>query len=310
MKNCFFIIILFLAVSVVAEEKKDGIMEKKFRELTKEEKRVIIDKGTEMPFTGKYNDFFEDGYYHCKQCDERLYKSKDKFQTGCGWPGFDDELPGAVLRKEDADGVRTEILCKNCGAHLGHVFIGERMTPKNTRHCVNSVSLVFKPEKETDNLKKAYFAGGCFWGVEYQMERKKGVIDAVSGYMGGLFKNPTYRDVVYGKTAHLETVEVLYDSSLISYEELTKFFFEIHDPTQENGQGPDIGDQYKSVIFYQNEEEKAVIEKLINILKSKGYDVVTELKPVTEFWKAEDYHQDYYQKNKKYPYCHRYEKKF
>lgn len=158
--------------------------------------------------------------------------------------------------------------------------------------------------------KKAYFAGGCFWGVEHLFQAKEGVVSAVSGYMGGNVDNPTYEQVCAKNTGHLETVEITYDPHQTSYEELTKFFFEVHDPTQANGQGPDIGPQYLSAVFYSAEEEKEIGEKLIGILKDKGFSVVTKLIPAETFWKAEDYHQDYYAKKGAQPYCHFYQKRF
>ena len=118
-----------------------------YRKLTREEENVILKKGTERPFTGEYESFFEKGTYLCKRCSNPLYRSDTKFDASCGWPAFDDEIKGSVLRIRDSDGRRTEIQCSKCGAHLGHVFVGEGFTPKNTRHCVNSISIVFKPEK-------------------------------------------------------------------------------------------------------------------------------------------------------------------
>ena len=156
----------------------------------------------------------------------------------------------------------------------------------------------------------AYYAGGCFWGVEHLFQKKVGVLDAVSGYMGGTLANPTYQDVLTGATGHLEAVEITYDPDVVTFEELTKFFFEIHDPTQVNGQGPDLGAQYLSAVFYNTDEEKMITQKLIDLLNDKGYDVVTKLIAAEVFWKAEDYHQDYYVKKNQQPYCHIYKRKF
>jgi peptide methionine sulfoxide reductase msrA/msrB len=286
----------------------DGNMD--FNELTPEEEQVIVHKGTEKPFSGKYNLHKEKGTYTCKRCGASLYTSTDKFDSHCGWPSFDDEIPGAVKRLPDADGERTEILCNNCNAHLGHVFLGERLTDKDVRHCVNSISLDFISADESKTHETAYFAGGCFWGVEYFFQKTEGVISTRVGYMGGHKENPTYREVCDGNTGHIEALEVQFDPSLVSYEKLTKLFFEIHDPTQVNRQGPDIGDQYRSAIFYKNEDQKQIAEKLIKILSEKGFKVATELIKGGAFWEAEDYHQDYYLKKGGLPYCHSYQKRF
>ncbi len=279
------------------------------RDLTEDEKRVILHKGTERPFTGKFYDFNEKGTYICKQCGEQLYHSSFKFESGCGWPSFDDEIKGAVKRVPDADGQRTEIVCANCGAHLGHVFLGEGFTSKNTRHCVNSVSMEFIPDKEA-KMDTAIFAGGCFWGVEYYMQKISGVKSVESGYIGGSKEKPTYEEVCDKKTGHAEAVRITYDPSKTDYETLAKRFFEIHDPTQVNRQGPDVGEQYRSEIFYSTPAQKQTAEKLIGQLASKGYKVATKLTPATTFWPAEDYHQDYYARKGTLPYCHGYTKRF
>ncbi len=308
MKKLLYISLLLLSFFQLTacgkEEKKMN-----YNKLTPEEARVIINKGTEMPFSGKFEKHWEKGTYICRQCNAPLYKSESKFDARCGWPSFDDEIAGAVKRVPDADGMRTEIICANCGGHLGHVFTGERFTEKNTRHCVNSVSLSFVPE---DNMNKdtAVFASGCFWGSEYYLKRAKGVISTTVGYTGGHQENPTYKEVCTGKTGHYEAVEVVFNPEETNYAELCKIFFETHDQGQENGQGPDIGEQYRSAIFYHSEEQKKIAEELIGILKSKGYKVATALKPATQFWKAEDYHQDYYDIKGGRPYCHIYTKKF
>lgn len=281
-----------------------------FNKLTEDEIRVIEKKGTERPFSGKYNDFYDEGIFTCKKCNTKLYTSKSKFNSGCGWPSFDDDL-GSVKRVPDADGRRVEIICETCGAHLGHVFEGEGFTKKNTRHCVNSISLNFEEmDKSKKQCEVGYFAAGCFWGVEYYFEHLEGVYKAISGYMGGDTLHPDYNSVCTGMTGHLEVVKVEYDKSIVSYEDLVKLFFEIHDFTQTNGQGPDIGSQYLSAIFYKNSEQKKVALELIDELENKKYKVATTLREAGTFYKAEDYHQDYYDRHKKMPYCHRYKKIF
>ena len=299
-----FCILIFSNLTLFSQDKME------YNKLTPEEEKVIIYKGTEAPYTGEYTNYNEDGTYTCKRCDAPLYKSSDKFDSHCGWPSFDDEIEGAIKRIPDADGKRTEIICANCGAHLGHVFLGEGYTEKNTRHCVNSISLNFVPEQKQTEFNKAIFAGGCFWGMQYHFDKVKGVKSTKVGYIGGSVDNPSYKDVCYNNTGHAEAIEIEFDPEIVIYEELAKLFFEIHDPTKLNRQGPDIGEQYRSEIFYFDDHQKEVAEKLIKILKDKGYNVVTKMTKATEFWDAEDYHQEYYEKKNGTPYCHIYTKRF
>ena len=283
----------------------------KYNILSYDEKLIIEDKHTEKPFSGIYNDFKEEGIYKCKKCNSLLYKSTDKFDSKCGWPSFDDEITNAVKKVVDIDGMRTEIVCNTCLAHLGHIFKGEYLTSKNTRHCVNSLSLSFQSSQiKEETLSFAYFAGGCFWGVEYYFKKSKGVNSVVSGYMGGHITNPTYSLICSGNSGHLEAVKIEFDENEISFKSLAKLFFEIHDFTQINGQGPDIGSQYLSAIFYTNEEQKNSTLELISNLKAKNYKVATSLYEFETFYEAEDEHQNYYEKHNQVPYCHKYNKIF
>jgi peptide methionine sulfoxide reductase msrA/msrB len=282
------------------------------KKLTAYEKAVILNRATERAFTGEYHAHKQKGVYTCKNCGTTLFPHTDKFESNCGWPSFDDALEGAVLRLPDADGQREEILCTACGGHLGHVFEGEKLTDKNTRYCVNSVSLEFVPAKaaQTATRETAIFASGCFWGTEYFLQKVPGVLETTVGYTGGNRKNPTYREICTGRTGHAEAVKVVFDPSKTSYEELTKIFFETHDFSQVDRQGPDIGTQYRSEIFYLTPEQKQVADKLAKFLKDKGNSVATNITQAKEFWPADSAHQDYYKNNGQSPYCHIYRKIF
>ncbi len=286
------------------------------RKLDPEAYRITQSAATERPFCGTLLDNKKDGVYTCVVCGLPLFSSEHKFHSGTGWPSFYREFdPQHVSRRTDSSHgmVRTEINCARCGAHLGHVF-DDGPRPTGERHCLNSASLKFyahgeelppesRPVARTAAsssaaaLETAYFAGGCFWGVEHYFQKGPGVVDAVSGFMQGRSENPTYKQICYENTGHAETVKVVFDPGKISYRRLLEAFFIMHDPTQLNRQGPDVGDQYRSGIWTvsdaQQREAEAYIRELQETPAFKGRKIVTQVEPARTFYPAEDYHQDY-----------------
>lgn len=278
--------------------------------LTPLAKRIICDKATEYPHTGKYCSPATQGTYLCRRCGLALFRATNQFHSGCGWPGFDGNIIQAVQQIADKDGQRTEIICSRCQGHLGHVFIGEQFTANNLRHCVNSASIDFVPDNEVMDTEEAIVAGGCFWGVDHFLRQLPGILQVEVGYSGGQVQEPDYEQICHGNTGHYEAVRVVYDRNKTDYQTVLKRFFEIHDPTQRTGQGPDLGQQYQSAVFYYNLAQQVIAQELIGQLKTRGYDVVTRILAVQTFWPAEDYHQNYYAKHNKVPYCHRPELRF
>jgi peptide methionine sulfoxide reductase msrA/msrB len=282
-------------------------MEQRTQGLSADERDVILNKGTERAFTGKLLENKREGAYVCRLCGLPLYSSKTKFKSGTGWPSFFDEFDPDHVRElsDDSHGMRrTEIVCGRCSGHLGHVF-DDGPRPTGLRHCVNSASLRFvaaddKTPKASQpvTMNTAYFAGGCFWGIEDRLQQVPGVVDAVSGYQGGTMPDPNYKAVCTGSTGHAESVRVRFDPAVVSYDKLLEWFFKFHDPTQMNRQGPDHGTQYRSAIFTDNDAQYAAAQKYIAMLgqtpKFAGRKIVTEVTPAGPFFEAEQYHQDYH----------------
>ena len=277
--------------------------------LTPEESYVIEHKGTEQPYTGELLDEHREGTFFCKRCNAPLYYSSMKFDSGCWRPSFDDAIPGQVQETPDEDDHRVEITCTHCNGHLGHIFRGEHLTDKNVRHCVNSISMWFTsriiPIHTTTEI--ATFWWWCYRCIEAIFQRLKWVELVESGFMGGTTKWPSYEEVCKGKWEHVEVIHIHYDPEIISYQTLLNVFFTSHDPTQLNAQWNDVGIQYASVIFYHTPEQQEQAQIMIDELKkSKVYfpkTIVTQLRQASEFWRAEWYHQNFYNNNTIKPYC-------
>mgnify|MGYP001244592510 CR=1 FL=1 len=270
------------------------------KSLTPKQYYILREHGTERPFSSELYEVKEEGTYVCAGCKNPLFSSSTKFNSGTGWPSYFQPYYTRSLNvgTDNSYGmVRDALTCKRCDGHLGHVF-NDGPKPTGLRYCIDGDGLLFVPKNAKTTTAVATFAGGCFWCTETIFESIKGVSEVISGYSGGKEKNPTYESVGGGRTSHAEAFQVYYDPKVISYKDLVRVFFASIDPTIVNGQGPDRGAQYRTIAFYSNATEKAIIEaKIAEISKEYSKPIVTQVVPFEKFFEAEEYHQDFVKRN-------------
>jgi peptide methionine sulfoxide reductase msrA/msrB len=334
LRSFFVVIFAMLGLTLKGENKMSNESPIKFikptneelkKKLTPEQYSCTQEEGTERPFHNKYWNNHDDGVYVDIISGEALFSSLDKFDSGSGWPSFTKPLDpkNLGLKKDTKLGVeRIEVRSKMADSHLGHVFDDGPSDAGGKRFCINSAALKFIPlEKLKENQLGQYLflfakkknwdvatlSGGCFWGVEELIRSQPGVIETVVGYTGGKTELPTYNLVKTGTSGYAESVQVLFDPKKLTYENLLLLFFKLHDPTTSNRQGNDVGTQYRSAIFYENEDQHRVAERIKEKVERSGAwkkPIVTEIVKASQFWSAEDYHQKYLQKNSGGYTCH------